>query len=184
MNKGKKAVLTSLLAVVMLSVFISVGYCEIGTGILFVYEDTWGGVEAQKAGPQGTYEVIRGLTYYIRLVGITEFGVGELLTIKIGWTDINWTSRTTFFFDVPVLEMPNGTRYVDVPAWDVPRDGKVCTTCTVHYTMEGFPDYVAQGQASTTGHMHIIPETLFGTLSMVLTCFAGLGIAFKRKKLP
>ena len=182
MRKAKKVTLTGLLAVVILSVFISFAYCEIGTGTLFVYEDTWGGLEALKAGPNEAYQVIVGFTYYIRLVNVTEFDVGELLTIKIGWTSVNGTSRTTFFFDVPVLEKPDGTRYIDVPAWVVPRDGKVCTTCTVHYTKDGFPDFVAQGQVSTIGHMHIIPETLLGTISVVLAGFAGLGIFFRRKK--
>lgn len=182
MPKVKKVILASLLAVVMISVFISFAYCTNGTGTLFVYEDTWGGIEAQKSDPKQTYQVLVGFTYYIRLVNITEFDVGELLTLKIGWTDVNGTSRTTFFFEVPVKEMPDETRYVDVPAWVVPRDGKVCTTCTVHYTQDGFPDYVAQGQASTIGHMHIIPETLLGTISAVLACFAGLGLFFRRKK--
>lgn len=183
MRKVKKVTLAGLLAVVMLSVFISFAYCAIGTGTLFVYEDTWGGIEAPKEDPNETYKVVVGFTYYIQLVNITEFDVGELLTIKIGWTSVNGTARTTFFFDVPVLEKPDGTRYIDVPAWVVPRDGKVCTTCTVHYTQTGSPDFIAQGQASTIGHMHIIPETLLGTVSVVLACFAGLGMAFKRKRL-
>lgn len=182
MWKRRTLSLTSLLAIVMFLILISCAYGEVGTGTLFVYMDTWGGVEAPKSGPKETYMVLTGFTYYIRLVNITEFDTGELLTIKIGWTDVNGTARTTFFVDVPVNEKPDGTRYVDVPAWVVPSDAKVCTTCTVHYTRSGDPDYVARGQVSTIGHLHVIPETFLGTIGSMLVCFAGFGVLLARKR--
>lgn len=166
----------------MFSVLISYAYGKVGTGTLFVYVDTWDGVEAPKVGPKDTYIVFIGYTYYIRLVNITEFETEDQLVIKIGWTDVTGVERTTLFVDVPVNEKIDGTKYVDVPAWIVPQDAKICTTCTVHYTRSDAPDYVARGQASTIGHMHIIPETILGTIGAILSCFAGFGILFARKK--
>ncbi|UCE28994.1 MAG: hypothetical protein JSV85_06980 [Candidatus Bathyarchaeota archaeon] len=151
-----------------------------GTGILYVYVDTWGGTEAP-ANSHGTYDVNIGLTYYIRVWDLKEFNPGTLLTIKIGWTDVTKASRTDFFHDVEVKE-DSGVRYVDV-AWTVPLEAMISTTGTVHYKRDNpsTPDYIARGQLSNVGHMHFIPETALGTIGPMLALIAGLGFLAIRK---
>lgn len=163
--------------------FIPFANATIGTGQLHVYIDTWGSTEAPKDGPKGdTYLIETDNTYYIVVFGITEFNVGDLLTIKIGWTDTAGNGQTTFFHNVPVEEYVSpGEKYVNVPPWTVPSNGKICTTCTVHYTNPDSPDYVASGQASTIGHMHAIPMTLLGTIGTILALFAGFTVFSRRK---
>jgi len=68
--------------------------------IKIVYTDTWGGSEAP-TDAQGKYLVVIGQTYYIRVLGITEFNVGDQLIVKIGWTDTGGVAQTTFFSNVP-----------------------------------------------------------------------------------
>ena len=151
-----------------------------GTGVLYVYTDTWGGSEAPKDS-KGTYYVTIGNTYYIRITGITEFDTGTLLQVKIGWTDDTDTSQTTVINDVPVNELSDGTKYVDVE-WTVPPNAKVCTTTTVHYKGDSGPDYIATGQISNIGHMHVIPVTLLGTAGALSALLAGLGLYLLPKK--
>ncbi len=154
---------------------------DVGTGVLYVYVDSAHTTEAPKAGPNGdTYFVIIGNTYYIRVLGITEFNTGDKITVKIGWTNTSGGGETTQFNNVPVQES-GGVKYVDV-TWTVPSNAKVCTTATVHYTKKPGPEYVAQGQISNIGHMHIIPETLLGTIGAILALFAGLGLFLLPKK--
>ena len=170
-RSNRYTVIGMLTAIICIMLAIPVAHATLGTGQLIVYTDTW--VEAPQGGPHGdTYLVIPGATYHIRVWNITEFNTGDLLTVKICWTDNTNASRTTFFYNVPVLEM-TGIKYVDV-TWTVPADGKICTTCTVHYTQAGTPDYVAIGLISNIGHMHIIPETLLGTLGTLLALFGAV----------
>lgn len=148
-----------LLTIIVMMLFIPFANAMVGTGQLHIYVDTWGGTGAPKGGPKGdTYFIEIDTTYYIVVFGITEFDVGDLLTIKIGWTDIEDSGQTTTFQNVPVEEfVSSGEKYVNVPPWTVPSNAKICTTCTVHYTNPDSPEYIASGQASTIGHMHIIP---------------------------
>lgn len=177
-----KYMLLSLFTAVALSLLVSTSLAgTLGTGILYVYTDTWGGTEAPK-DVHGTYHVTIGNTYYIRIWDITEFTTDTLLTIKIGWKDVTNASRTDFFYDVPVKET-SGKRYVDI-AWTVPNDAKICTTATVHYKGQDplTPDYLARGQISNIGHMHIIFETPLGTIATTLALFTCLGVFALTKK--
>jgi len=170
---NRYTVIGMLTAIICIMLAIPLAHATLGTGQLIVYTDTW--VEAPKNGPNGdTYLVNPTATYHIRVWNITEFNTGDLLTVKICWTDNTDTSRTTFFHNVPVLET-GGIKYVDV-TWTVPADGKICTTCTVHYTQAGTPEYVAIGLISNIGHMHIIPESLIGTIGTLLALFGAFSI--------
>ena len=174
MHKKNRYALIGLLTIityVMLAIpFVK---AEVGTGQLYVYTDTW--AEAPKDGPGDTYFVNIGSTYHIQVRGITEFSTGELLTVKICWTDSSNTSQTTFFYDVPVIEDLGGVKYVEV-TWPVPSEAKICTTSTVHYTQKPGPEYVAAGRISKTGHMHIIPEFLLGTIGVIVALFGAFGV--------
>ena len=180
MPKNNRYVLIGLLTIITcVMLAIPFAKAEIGTGQLYVYTNAW--VEAPKGGPNGdTYFVTPGATYHIRIWNITEFSKGALLTVKIGWTNTSDMSQTTFFYDVPVMEDSDGVRYVEVP-WTVPLNAKICTTATVHYTQKPGPEYVATGQISNTGHMHIIPEVLLGTIGTIFALFGAFGI-FKLRR--
>ena len=109
---NRYTVIGMLTAIICIMLAIPLAHATLGTGQLIVYTDTW--VEAPKNGPNGdTYLVNPTATYHIRVWNITEFNTGDLLTVKICWTDNTDTSRTTFFHNVPVLET-GGIKYVDV----------------------------------------------------------------------
>lgn len=185
MNKPSHYVfVTLLLTIIVMMLFIPFANAKVGTGQLHVYVDTWGGTEAPKGGPKGdTYFIGTDTAYYIVVLGITEFDVGRLLTIKIGWTDTAGNDQTTTFQNVPVDEcVGSGEKYVNVPPWTVPANAKIGTTCTVHYTNPDSPEYVASGQVSTIGHMYFIPLTPLGTIGTLLALFAGLSIFSRGKR--
>jgi hypothetical protein len=172
MRKSQLLPIPFLLLLMLCSVPVS---AKQGTGVLYVYTDTWGGTEAPKEPPQGNYLVFRGQTIYIRIWNVTEVLARELVTIKIGWTDTNGNSQTTFFYNVPVLEdEQSGVRYIDVPAWTTPSNAKICTTSTVHYRY-GNDEYVAAGQMSNIGHMHfVVPEVPFGPITSIAATILAL----------
>lgn len=178
LNKPSHFVFVTLSLTIIMMLCIPFANASVATGQLYVYVDTWNGTEAPKEGPKGdTYFIEIDTTYYIVIFGITEFNVGDLLTIKIGWTNTAGNGQTTFFHNVPVEEyVSSGEKYVNIPAWTVPSNAKICTTCTVHYTNPDSPDFIAYGQASTIGHMHIIPLAPLGIIGTILALFAGLTI--------
>jgi len=147
---------------------------KVGTGQLYVYNNSWS--EAPKGGLEGdTYFVNIGTTYHIQVWNITEFDKENLLTVKISWTDDSNINQTTFFNDVPVMEDSGGVKYVEVE-WTIPLKAKICTTSTVHYTQKPGPDYVVAGQISNIGHMHIVLESVLGTIGLILALFGAFGI--------
>ena len=149
----------------------------IGTGVLQVYTNSARTFEAPKQ--DDLYYVTVGQTYYIRVLGVTEFSSGSSVTIKIGWTDTSGTPQTTFIPNVPVLSS-DGTRYIDFP-WTIPLDAKISTNANVHYKGSSGPDYLAQGTIRPVGFMHIIPEVPLGITGSLLALVAGFGL-FKIKK--
>ena len=159
----KRLGLSVLLVVFTLIVIISPAFAAIGSGKLNVLNAD--DVE------DDTYYVTPCNDYTIRIEGIPEFASGEFLTIKIGWTDTDGVSQTTFFYDVEVVDGD-----VEV-IWHVPENAKICTTCTVHYRQD-VPEYVAVGLINTDkpAHMHIVPENPLGIIGSILALFAGLGI--------
>lgn len=175
MSRNNRYALIGLLTIITYIVLtIPLAKAQVGTGQLYVYTNVW--AEAPKGGPKGdTYFVTPDATYHIRVWDITEFSKGALLTVKICWTNTSDMSQTTFFYNVTVMEDPSGVKYLEV-TWIVPSNAKICTTSTVHYTQKPGPDYVATGQISNTGHMHIIPELLIGTIGAILALFGAFGI--------
>jgi len=175
---NRYTVIGMLTALICIMLAIPVAHATLGTGQLIVYTDT--SVEAPQGDPHGdTYLVNPGATYHIHIWNITEFNTGDLLTVKICWTDNTNASRTTFFHNVPVLET-GGIKFVEVD-WTVPADGKICTTCTVHYTQAGTSEYIAIGLISNVGHMHTVPETLLGTIGTLLALFGAVSLFFVHK---
>ena len=68
---------------------------------------------------------------------------------------------------------------------DVDYNWEYCTTITVHYRYIPADDheYVASGPISTTGHLHIIPETAFGVAGSLAAMIGALAIFKARRKL-
>jgi len=136
-----------------------------------VYRDAAHTIEApEESNGNHAYIVSIGTTYYIRIWGITEFNTGEQLTVKIGWTDTLDNDQTTIFNNIPVQQTA-GTKYLDV-TWTIPTNAKFRTTTTVHYTKKPGPDYLATGQMSNIGHMHVVPDFLQGSIGAIIALFA------------
>jgi hypothetical protein len=153
------------------------------SAVLYVYIDSSHTTEAPLFGTsEDTYAVIVGETYYIRVLGITQFDLGALLHVKIGWTDIYDHGQTTDFYNVKVKQLGDDL-YVDVE-WTVPSDAKICTTAAVKYRAndDSPPEYVVKGQVNNIGHMHVVPELPLGTLMAVMASMAAIGLAKNRLK--
>jgi hypothetical protein len=172
--------ITSLLLLLFFTLIYTIpAYAQVGTGVLWVYTDTWGGTEASKE-QNGNYLVLTEETYYIRIMGVTEVPTGSKVIIKIGWTDTNDVQQTEFFNDVPVLE-DSGVRYIDVPAWTTPSSAQICTTSTVHYVYDH--EYVSAGQMSSVGHTHfVVPEVPLGSLGSLVATVIALYVYMRAKR--
>ena len=186
MNRKALACSLALLGLVLL---VPVALADIATGVLYIYTDAaHTTLVEQESGGNHAFLVVPGATYYIRVLGITEFNQGDLVMVKIAWTDNDGNPQTTVLNGVPV--MGPAPLYIDV-TWTVPESGKYCTTGTVHYKdNDGIgPDYVAQGifngEPRPTGHFHIVPEITLGALgaSVVFLSTLALFAVHKRRRL-
>ena len=175
-----KKIIPILFTLLLGSAILVAVNADIGSGVLYVYTDNWGGTEAPKDA-QGKYLVLVGQTYYLRITGITEFDVDDQLTIKIGWTDTDGNSQTTWISPIPVQ-----TGGVADFEWTIPLNAQVCLTCTVHYRGDKGPDYVCGQLTGPPGHMHVIPENPLGTIGSILALFLGFAILQRKihRKLP
>jgi len=163
----------ALFAAVLL---VPLALAGVGTGVLRMY---LGGTEVDReAGGSQAYLVEVGNTYTIKVVGITEFKEGNLVKVKVAWTDTAGNPQTDVFDNVEVKR--DGTKlYVQV-AWTVPTSAKYCETGTVHYGSK--PDYIAAGVFSEVGHFHVIPEITLGSLGAVALFLSTLGLFAVHKK--
>jgi len=175
-------------------------YAPVGSAILYVYVDPARTVEAPKTinleASMTTYDVLTGLTYYIRIWNVTQYDgvpLPIILRVKISWKATDGSSMTTIFDSVYLQETAAGIRYIDVD-WTVPVNAKVCETSTVHFRRYWFDaqgkrvwdgyEWLATGQLGTQkGHLHVIPEISIGTIGIITSLFAALGIFMIPKKL-
>jgi hypothetical protein len=161
-----RTALVVIAAILVMTSMILPALGDVGTGVLHVYTDTGYKSEATLDG-KGHYLVDIGSTYYIRILGITEFNKDDHVMVKVCWKDTSGTKKTTVYTDVSIKEL-DGTRYVDV-TWTVPPEAKVCETGTVHYKKNDGKgtEYVAAGATTTKpGHFHVIPENYLGPLGV------------------
>jgi len=182
-----KSLLGCSLAVFALVLLVPLALADIGTGVLEVYTDTWGGTLAPKeSSGNEPFLVNIGGTYYIRVTGITEFLSG-VVDVKVTWTDTDGNPHADLYDDVPLVS-DGATTHFDI-TWTVDASAKYCTTGTVHYRAgDGSPpEYVAQGRLadgslSQTGHFHIVPEVAFGALASSVVFLSALALFAVRKK--
>jgi len=183
---------TSIILIFSLITLITpISYAAQGTGILYVYWDaSYTSLVGQNQ--QGQYDVYPGVQVYIQIAGITEFGVGTEITVKICWSGHVKTLVRT----IKTLTSGNGAGLAGVGdaadpiQWTVGdfNDGfyeiPYCETMTVHYK-NGRPDYIAQFMDAngrmTVAHLHSVPENPLGTLGTISAIFLGLWIFLIKK---
>jgi len=182
-----RTLLTCSLVIFAAVLLVPLALAAIGTGILEVYTDTWGGTLAPKeSSGNEPFLVNIGGTYYIRVTGITEFLSG-VVDVKVTWTDTDGNPHADLYDNVPLVSDGASTHF-DI-MWTVDESAKYCTTGTVHYRAgDGSPpEYIAQGRLadgslSPTGHFHIVPEVAFGALASSVVFLSALALFAVRKK--
>lgn len=83
-------------------------------------------------------------------------------------------------YEIIIIDSEGEVRFTDTS--DLPNYDRVWSGIT---DKNGWWE-VKAGEASThyaTGFYHVVPESPFGTLSIVITCFAALGMILFRKRI-
>lgn len=134
----------------------------------------------------GFYEVYPGLWVYIQIAGITEFGSGDLVQVKISYSTYVKTWNNV---EVHTLTSGAGQGTLGVGDASAPLEWQVgwfdegvyiqipyCETLTVHYkdASGSGPEYVTGGVMTQVGHLHSIPETPWGAIGTLTALFAGV----------
>jgi len=172
--------------------------CTIGDGVLYVYTDSsytplapWDSCGGP-GGKNAHFAVMNGEIVYIQISGITEFTVGQTITVEIDVEIGGVEHKKTWTKTVKNLASGNGGigvgDHLDPITWTVGTfdDGTYpipyCTTFPVKYrALTGGDKIIATGILSQIGHMHVIPDLPFGILAAIGACFAGLG-AFRLRR--
>jgi len=197
-----RVVLAIVLGLTVLSTVIYYSSASIGNGQLYVYIDSEYAILAHQ-DEKGFYEVFPGQEVYIQIAGITEFGLGETIIVKIGFeVEGNDYTYTAGPFAIKTLEsgeglgMPGVGDENQIILWQVGEHDSdyteipPCNTITVHYKDSSGrgPDYVTYDVTPPciTAHLHVIPLNPAGTLGAIVLVFLGFGVflRFKSRKLP
>ena len=121
------------------------------------------GVEVAKQ-----YDVYPGTTHTIQVCDLPDdIGDSGSVEIKVSDSDV-WMVKSVSDHCTEVFE------------WTAP-DAPYCTTYVVQFKdTDGDPPgtFIAQGSVFNTGHLHIIPEIPFGTISTIFAMLLGLGTIF------
>jgi len=176
--KSKKVVLLSVLT--LASIYLVFSSVSVGYAITFDDGIPWGylvvdGVEVDKQ-----FDVLPGTTHTIQVCGLPcDVGkVGDYIEIKV--SNEEW-GRTVQIIGSEVKKCSTPFE------WTCPEDATYCTTYVVQYRDDdGTPPhtvYVAKGQISQTGHIHVIPEFAFGPGMSILAMLTGSAILSISKKL-
>lgn len=193
-----KTILVSLTFLAIISL-AAPALCAVGDGVLYVYInpsyttlapwDSCGG----GSGTNAHFAVMNGDVVYIQISGITEFSLGETITVEIDVNIGGVEHKKTWTRTVKNLASGNGGigvgDHLDPIEWTVGTfdDGTYlipyCTTFPVKYiAITGGEKHIAAGILSQLGHMHVIPDLPLGILAAIGACFAGLGVFRLRKR--
>jgi hypothetical protein len=151
-----------------------------GTGILYVYTNPERTTEATQ-NPAGNYIVLYDVTYYFKIVGITEYSEGSTINVWAHYqTDTTENNILIGSFNIE----SGGTIVFD---WTIPTDIPFETAIKFKYgTSLTGPEsswYFAKKTTEGVRLSFVIPEVSFGSLGAIIALFSGLGItAFCRKK--
>lgn len=186
----RRVLLFVIPALLVLLTTIHVVPGKIGTAQLYVYMDSdYTALVSQD--DKGFWEVLPGQEVYIQIANITEFGLGEMVIVKIGFQKTyitvplvvkNLTSgegtgllgvgdaSQNIKWKVGQYNDPPPGGYIDIPS---------CTTMTIHYKDASGtgPDYVTYDTTPPciTAHLHVIPGNPVGTLGAISILLAGFG---------
>ena len=162
-----------------------------GTGTLYAYSDAdYTTLLPNDSSAGGTaMSVTNGQTIYIQIADISEFDVGDLINVVVKWGGGGYHA-TLGPSEVKILTSGEdaGTLGVEV-LWVVGVfDGPVtvyipyCETMIVDYgtSSDSYNAINAFASSPPQGHLHVIPEYLYGGLAAMAACFGGL-IVFKSR---
>jgi hypothetical protein len=188
MSVSKKMMITSLVA--MLFLFTALAsitmIANAETGGIAQYHD---GTEWKDIYPE--LLVGPGETVKLRVIklpaGFNDADLIEFDVAESGWGN-DYTSTSPFH---PYIEVftDGSIFWTGAILWTNTAELEYCNTYTIKYrTNDNIPEgtWVAQGRESDTGpwggHLHFIPEFVFGSVMAVLSTFSGLALYSKYRK--
>ena len=162
-----------------------------GTGTLYAYSDpSYTTLLPRDSSASGTaMSVTNGQTIYIRITDISEFDIGDSINVVVKWGggDHHATLGPSA---VKMLTSGEGVGKLGVEvSWVVGVfDGPVivyipyCETMIVDYgtSSDSYNAINAFASSPPQGHLHVIPEYLYGGLAALGACFVGFA-AFKSR---
>ena len=187
-----KLILAIVLVFLSFSLLISaVQAVSRGTGTLYAYSDaSYTTLLPNDSSAGGTaMSVTNGQTIYIRITAISEFAIGDSINVVVKWGG-GGHHATLGPSAVKTLTSGEGAGTLGVEvSWVVGLfDGPVvvyipyCETMVVDYGIasDSYNALNAFASSPPQGHLHVIPEYLYGGLAAMAACFGGL-IVFKSR---
>jgi hypothetical protein len=174
-----------------------------GAGTVYAYSDLYDTPLPTDSNAGGSWMVHNGETIYLQIAGIpeTEFGLGEFVEVRIGYTDAGGVKHTqylgTHLVKILVSGAGEGQPGVGDSFYSISWIVGVfecqviyvpyCSICNVEYrSVTGDKVYVASGTlAGGQNHLHVVPEFIFGTAGALMSVAAAAGVfaLAKRRKL-
>ena len=187
MSVSKKMMITSLVA--MLSIFTALASIT-----MIANADSYGGIAQYWDGTEwkDIYpEIIvgPGETVKLRVIKLPAgFMLGDRIEFNVA--ESGWGNDYTSNPHPGVLVHTDDTIFwTGAIEWTNTAELEYCNTYTIKYrTNDGNPPgtWVAQGRESDTGpwggHIHYIPEFVFGSVMAVVSTFSGLALYKKYRK--
>jgi hypothetical protein len=148
-----------------------------GNGILYVYINSERTREAP-TNSAGNYLVLFSALYYLKVVGITEYAVGETINI---WYHYEIDDIT---YNIPLGSFVVGDGGTIEFEWTAPTDIPYETAIKFKYgtSLTGPNWYFAKKAMEGVRLSLVIPEFTLGSLGAITALFFGLGIALIRRK--
>ena len=186
MLSSKKLIVTSLIAISIVFTAVPIMIANAGTGGIAQY---WDGDSWENIYPE--LYIGPGDTVRLRVIDLPP-GFNDADKIEFNIAESGWGNDygPPQFVDVFAYDEGVVTKYMtDAIEWTSSVDLKYCNTYTIKYrTNDNIPegDWVAQGRVSDTGpyggHLHVVPELLFGSAMALISSLSGLALFSKYRK--
>lgn len=179
-----------LLSILMITITFSllslpVEAAKRGTGQLSAYDSTMNLLPTDDSAGGNGFSCSTGQKIYIKITGITEFNPGNNINIIVKWGagGINFVIPGTVQSDGSITVMWVVGDTDNDGTWESPEDVDIpyCNTMPIDYGVTG-KYYNAASMFSTgppQGHLHAVPEYLYGGLAAIGACFGGF-VIFKK----
>jgi len=157
----------------------------LGNGTIIVYEDAGRTIRAPTDG-EYYYFIYPGRTYYITIVRIIEYDPAVTSKVDVKIKTESGTPYEVIFEDVPLVYegyvYDGGTHawyhvhHVDVPAWTAPGLAEGTTLIVYYGSVNPGTWFRAHSVRCRLGGMFTVPEVTLGTLGVMGSLLASLGI--------